>query len=295
MENKHQFGGNWTTKKLENIQKYLVAYTTIFKSNPKAKYFSTIYIDAFAGTGYRKPSGEDTDSVFLPIFSDLEVQSFYEGSVKLALNTKPRFDKYIFIEQDSDRFEELKKIKNEYSSFSKDILIKNEDANAYLKRICEKVDWKKFRAVIFLDPYGMQVNWDTITKISETKAIDMWLLFPLGVAINRLLRRDGMLSVKITNRLNNIFGSEDWKEVFYKEEEIESLFGKESHIIKVSDFTKISDYFVSRLKTIFAGIAENPLPLYNSRNNPLYLLCFAAANERGAKPAIKIANYILRS
>ncbi|MFZ2324622.1 MAG: three-Cys-motif partner protein TcmP [Ignavibacteriaceae bacterium] len=293
MSNQHQFGGNWTSKKLENIQKYLIQYTTIFKSNPKARYFKTIYIDAFAGTGYRKPSGEDTDSIFLPIFSDEEVQSFYEGSVKLALNITPKFDKYIFIEQDPDRYGELKKIKNEYSTFSKDIFIKNEDANKYLIRICEKVDWKKFRAVIFLDPYGMQVDWDTIQKIAETKAIDMWLLFPLGVAINRLLKKNGKLSVSITNRLNKIFGSEDWKEVFYKEEEIESLFGKENQIMKVGNFAKISDYFVSRLKTIFAGVAENPLPLYNSKNNPLYLLCFAATNEKGAKTAIKIANYIL--
>ncbi len=295
MGNQHQFGGSWTSKKLDNIQKYFVAYTTIFKSNPKAKFFKTIYIDAFAGTGYRKPSGEDTDSIFLPIFSDEEVQRFYEGSVKLALNTSPRFDKYVFIEQDPDRFEELKKIKNEYPDFSKDIFIKNEDANTYLNRICELVDWMKFRAVIFLDPYGMQVDWNTIKKIAETKAIDMWLLFPLGVAVNRLLRRDGRLSVNITNRLNKIFGSEDWKEVFYKEEEIDSLFGKENHIIKVGNFAKISNYFVKRLKTIFAGVADNPLPLYNSRNNPLYLLCFAAANEKGAKPAIKIANYILHS
>lgn len=291
----HQFGGNWTNKKLENVKKYLIAYTKIFKSNPRAKHFKTIYIDAFAGTGYRKPTGSETDSVFLPIFSEEDVQSFYEGSVKLALNIEPRFDKYIFIEQDTDRFSELEKIKNEYPLFSKDILIKKADANNYLQKICEKVDWRDFRAVIFLDPYGMQVEWNTIRKIAETKAIDMWLLFPLGVAVNRLLKRNGKLSPNITDKLNSLFGSDDWKNVFYREEEIVSLFGLENQKIKVSDFGKISDYFVSRLKTIFPGVAENPLPLYNSRNNPLYLLCFAAANERGAKPALNIANYILKN
>ncbi|MGI9165743.1 MAG: hypothetical protein ACR2G5_05060 [Pyrinomonadaceae bacterium] len=45
---------------------------------------------------------------------------------------------------------------------------------------------------------------------------------------------------------------------------------------------------------MFAGVAENPLPLFNSRNVPLYLLCFASGNSRGAKAAIKIAQDILR-
>jgi len=33
--------------------------------------------------------------------------------------------------------------------------------------------------------------------------------------------------------------------------------------------------------------------LRNSSNNPLYLLCFAAANERGKPTALRIANYLL--
>jgi hypothetical protein len=33
--------------------------------------------------------------------------------------------------------------------------------------------------------------------------------------------------------------------------------------------------------------------LRNSRNNPLYLLCFASGNPRGAKTAVKIAQDIL--
>jgi len=44
----------------------------------------------------------------------------------------------------------------------------------------------------------------------------------------------------------------------------------------------------------FAGVAENPLLLRNSKNNPLYLLCFASGNPRGAKTAIKIAQDILK-
>jgi len=34
--------------------------------------------------------------------------------------------------------------------------------------------------------------------------------------------------------------------------------------------------------------------LRNSLNNPLYLLCFAAGNDRGATIAVRIANHILK-
>jgi hypothetical protein len=45
---------------------------------------------------------------------------------------------------------------------------------------------------------------------------------------------------------------------------------------------------------VFKGVANNPLPLYNSKNNPLYLLCFAAGNPKGAPTAVKIAQDILK-
>ncbi len=41
--------------------------------------------------------------------------------------------------------------------------------------------------MVFLDPYGMQVEWSTIEALAATKAIDLWYLFPLGVGVARLL------------------------------------------------------------------------------------------------------------
>jgi hypothetical protein len=51
---------------------------------------------------------------------------------------------------------------------------------------------------------------------------------------------------------------------------------------------------VKRLKTIFTHVAENPLPLLNSSNCPLYLLCFAAGNLKGGPIAKRIAEHILK-
>lgn len=288
---KQEFGGSWTTEKLECVAKYLHAYSTIMSKQA----FRFAYIDAFAGTGYRtlKRTGAKEELMF-PELAEKETQNFLEGSARIALQVKPGFEKYIFIEKEQKRFDELNKLKTDFPDLANDIVLVNADANSYLTDLCLNYSWKKNRAVLFLDPYGMEVNWGTIEAIASTEAIDLWLLFPLGVAVNRLLRRDGKIDDSVMDKLNRFFGTSDWFKEFYQSKEKESLFGIQRTIEKVVDFDAISKYFVARLKTVFAAVADNPLQLYNSRNNPLYLLCFAVGNKKGAPPAIKIAQDILR-
>ena len=42
--------------------------------------------------------------------------------------------------------------------------------------------------MVFLDPFGMQVPWSTIEALAKTKAMELIINFPLGMAIQRLLR-----------------------------------------------------------------------------------------------------------
>ena len=78
---------------------------------------------------------------------------------------------------------------------------------------------------MFLNPYGMAVKWNTIEAIANTQAIDLWILFPLGMAVNRLLRKDAKINRTVRNTLNEFFGTEDWFKEFYKNDESPSLFG----------------------------------------------------------------------
>lgn len=286
------FGGDWTSEKLERVRKYLAAYVVALKRQG----FHLIYIDAFAGTGYRTLKRDENQSeLLLPDLAQPDSQHFANGSARIALEIQPRFNEYIFIEKDPARCSELESTKTEFPSAASDILVINADANAYLKQLCRETEWmrRRRRAVLFLDPFGMQVEWDTIVSIANTKAIDLWLLFPLGIGVNRLLRRDGNIDSAFRSRLDSIFGTTDWFDAFYQTYTAENLFGSGTQIRKVSDFHTIERYFVERLRTVFAGVADNPLPLYNSRNNPLYLLCFASSNPKGAPTAIHIAEHVL--
>jgi three-Cys-motif partner protein len=285
-----QFGGDWTEKKLECVKKYLAAYTKIL-SKTKFKY---AYIDAFAGTGYREIKDEEDGEALFPELTDAEPESFLAGSVINALGIDPPFDAYIFIERDPKKCAELDSmIKTQYKELYNRIKIKNTDANEYLMDIC-RLPWTQHRAVLFLDPFGMQVKWKTIEYIAKTKAIDMWLLFPLGIGVSRLLKNDGQIKDAWKNKLDEIFGTTDWYKEFYKISIEDSLFGEVEKINKEVDLEGISNFFIKRLKTILHKVSEKPVRLVNSKNNPLFLLCFAAGNPVGAKTAVKIADDLLK-
>lgn len=308
---KPNFGGNWTEEKLDRVQKYLQAYTTIMnnqKSESGKHIFDYAYIDAFAGTGFRVQKGKPTDEnqLILPELGDgnsieninrseekLATQDMFEfraGSAKRALQVDPPFKKYIFIEKNTKKAQELQKLKEEFPN--KTIQVVQEDANTYIQGICRK-NWNKHRAVMFLDPYGMQVYWDTIKAIANTKSIDLWYLFPL-MAVNRLLKKDGGIQDSHKDLLDRIFGTESWYDTFYETRGEATLFGDYSFTRKTADGKTIGQYFVERLRSVFSEVSEKPLILYNSCQSPLFLLCFASGNPKGSKTAIKIAKHILK-
>ena len=284
-----RYGGAWTQEKLEVLGRYLRAYTNALKNQ---KQFKRIYIDAFAGTGeVILPS---TDSEHQDMFSELldeETLDFLEGSARIALGTDPQFDKYVFIEKSPKRADKLKCLREEFPELSEKIVIKNRDANTYLQDVCGS--WPRdYRAVLFLDPFGMQVEWETIECIAATKAVDFWYLFPIG-AVSRLLVTDGVISDAWRKRLDVLFGEESWFDYFYESQNIPNLFEVRNEIKRTADFEAIKDYFLRRLNEVFIKVAPNALLLRNSKNSPIFLLCFAASNKNGAKIAVKIANHIL--
>ena len=185
----HRFGGTWTEEKLEQLGKYLAAYMKIFTQNPKAAWYRTIYVDAFAGTGYRTPPEIDRSTARL--FSrDEEAILFQKGSAVIALETEPSFDEYLFVDLASDHVRELELLKARYPDKARKVRIEQQEANQFLASWCKSTNWGKTRAVVFLDPYGGQVEWETIQAIAQTNAIDLWVLFPVGAVVNRLLIRN---------------------------------------------------------------------------------------------------------
>jgi hypothetical protein len=73
---------------------------------------------------------------------------------------------------DAKRCTELEGLKTEFPDLAANIRVEHGEANEELQKICAK-DWSAHRAVLFLDPYGMQVEWQAIEAVAKTKAIDL--------------------------------------------------------------------------------------------------------------------------
>ena len=292
-ESRQSFGGSWTELKLDLVASYLEAYSTALKN----KGFGKIYVDAFAGTGYREMHGEENETPALLQEAEDEAARIFAGSAKLSLQVAHPFDRYVFIEKSRKRMRELKSIQNEYPHLAMEFLA--DDANHAIPELCRTVDWRKNRAVFFLDPYGMAVDWETMKAIAQTEAIDVWMLFPDGIGVNRLLKqRLADIPASWCTKLDRIFGTAEWQNAFYKACPHRTLFDDpESGVQKISDpIQAITNFYQGRLETIFPKVAKNPRYLCNRCESPMFLLTFAVASRY--KPAqdlaMKLAQHILK-
>lgn len=286
--------GPWAKDKHDRLREYLVEYTKILRNQKWCRGF--YYIDAFAGAGkhaVRSTSSEqDLNQLLLGISdygqSQEEQKTYLKGSPQVALELEHPFDAYVFIEKNADRIESLKALEAEYGS-ERAIRIIQEDCNKYLLSSVvnnPKIDWNHHRAVVFLDPFGMQVPWSTLEALASTKAIEVFLNFPVGMAIQRLLLRD---QAKFTDqrrkKLDTYFGSTEWFPTLYKKEK--TLFGEETEKIEHSGKFLVK-WYRERLRKAF-GHASRAALICNTKRLHLYYLLLASPNKTG----VKIANHIL--
>ena len=173
MARRPSFGGDWTDEKLERVRKYLKAYVTIFHGNVRARFFRTSYVDAFAGAGYRV---EQDAKMSEPSFAELvepDATAFCTGSARVALEVDPPFDRYVFIDRDRRSTVHLDALKDEFPDKADRVEVHRAEANEFVRSWCRSVDPQHDRAVMFLDPYGMQVEWATIEAIARTRTVDL--------------------------------------------------------------------------------------------------------------------------
>ena len=217
--------------------------------------------------------------------SDEAVVEFLKGSPRVALDIANPFTSYMFVERDPERVAELKALKKDYAS-AREITITEGDANAAIKAwLAGNVDWRHHRAVVFLDPFGMQVPWSTIEALAQTRAIEVLVNFPLGMAIQRLLIKTGDIPKGWQISLDTFFGSPDWRELVY--EKSEGFFGPQLNKVSGSG-ARLLAWYRDRLRRIFGYVSTARL-IKNTRGNPLYYLIWAGPNATG----LKGAEYIL--
>jgi len=261
--------GRWSVEKLEMLSEYCHAYAVIMnaqkRSRPGKRAWLTgfYYIDAFAGPGIAESK-------------DPEVIEYLEGSPLRAVACSPAFDHLWFIDRNSRRLSALGQLLDEHGGLARSTLRRG-DSNRLLTEVISSLSGTE-RAIVFLDPYGLQVEWDTVRALASSRKADVFINFSL-MGVFRNLRLTGGPSPAIRERLATVMFSTDWIDRLYVQQ---SGFWSEPvlHRRQVTA-SEVCRHYRDDLTRIFPHVS-NAAIMTNSRGGPIYALVLASHMERAA-------------
>lgn len=277
----HEFGGAWTEIKLDAIERYLGFFTRVLSGQP----FNLHYVDAFAGSGTRTAIAVTGGLLEDAPIAHEKVE--LAGSVTRALAVEPGFQSYTFIEGNRARLQGLAAIQAEHPS--KMISLCPGETNQVLASLFSGKAWQpgtRNRAVVFLDPYGMNVMWETLTLLAQTRAADVWYLFPLEGVSRQLAGVIDRIDKHKSASLDRIFGTADWREDLYTTQVQYSLLDNlETTATRNVSKAQIEAYARGRLGTLFRYVSEPLQLLAEGRGQLFSLLCLS---NSASDPAINL-------
>jgi three-Cys-motif partner protein len=257
--------GRWSELKLEIVEKYGAAYRTAF-AGPKGRSLKKYYIDAFSGAGVHleKNTGRQI-----------------EGSPARALRVQPPFDRFYFIDMNPEKTAYLKKM----CGTRDDVDIITQDASLYLtKKLLPTIQFEKFnRALCLLDPYGLHLDWEVMHKAGQSRAVDMFLSFPvMDINRNAIWKNPEQVPQDGIDRMDRFWGDNSWRRAAYAVSPQYDLFSEPDRVKQ--DNSAIVTAFRERLKKVagFSFVPE-PLPMKNSNNAVIYYLFLASAKPVAEK------------
>ena len=293
------FGDNHTVQKLDVVQRYLQTYATALKYQP----FELLYIDACAGSGSSVPKAAfreekefrqtELEGLVSPV---ADTDELIVGSAVRALGVNPPFARYLFNDTKKSNVDSLRHtVEEQFPDLVDRVEFTRMDANEMLRGICSKYNWSATRAVVFLDPFGLQIDYETLQTLALTEAVDVWYLVPV-FAMYRQISGSGEINPDGGPRVDAALGTDHWRNVAVVEEEgLGSLFDqpqlKPKRAVDVAWFEAVAK---ERIGAAFGGrILQETMPL--GRNGiQEFSLMFAWANPREkAKLAAKLAKAVL--
>lgn len=271
-------GGSWTIKKLEKVTGYLERYQDVML---KQDWVETIYIDAFCGSGTYKLRG---------------ARDFTEGSAIRAIELNRPFAQYHFIEKSKKSLANLKGQVQQRNPLAKAHYHAG-DVNNLLPEIVRSLKSKQ-RAVVFADPYGMQLNWSTVESVARVPRCDFWLLVPTSALMRVATKNPKRRATTWDRRIDEFMGEKTWRSRWYSTTGQRHFFQSDEEVVRTITIDMIAHDFRSRLESVFpsGGVARNVLHLKDGRNHVLFTLMFACSNPslKAQRISIGIANWLMK-
>jgi three-Cys-motif partner protein len=296
-----EFGGSWSKSKLDCVEEYARSYLHVMQ---KQKWCTLDYVDAFAGRGRQTLKTGDADSTVTGAFFEDEsesedVDAFLVGSAIRALRASSgsvrAFDRFRFIDTNAASCRELdEQMKSEFPTLAASVNIVCKDANEELSTYIESIDWQKTRALVFLDPYGLQVSWSVIERLAATRACDVWYLFPLSGVV-RMMTKSGRIPAAWEAGLDRVFGTHEWRSEFYRPNPQQSMLPADDSLVRDASTDHVLRFLQARLAIPFAAVSNAGI-LRNSKGSPLFALVLGVSNpsENARNAALRIANHLVK-
>jgi three-Cys-motif partner protein len=274
--------GPWAKEKLDALERYLDYYTKVLKN----QRWRTIYVDAYAGAGraqLRVPVREAAP--LLEEEPEPELADLINGSPRVALDIANPFTRYVLIEPDPSRAAQLEALRAQYGDARHIDILRQNAVSGIQWLLNQNISRRNHRGVVFLDPFGADLDWAEIQALASTGVFEVVINFALNMAIQRMLPNNGEFQPGWRERLDAYFGTPAWYQAVYETQP--QLFGE--RVRKREDYrSNLLTLYQGRLKQAF-GLVAQPKLIRNTRGVPLYYLLWAGHNSKG----LKGANYIL--
>ena len=156
----------------EDKYRYVGMYAEMFATGMKNKWPRRLYLDLFSGPGYSRV--RDTGRVVL-------------GSPMIALSLPDPFDEYVFSDESPEALDALR-IRVAGLDQQLPVTYIPGDANVAVARIVTVVSATPSKSTLsfcFLDPYKLNIHFQTVERIAEGRAVDFLILLALYIDANR--------------------------------------------------------------------------------------------------------------
>jgi three-Cys-motif partner protein len=253
--------GYWSEVKLDIVREYAQAYSTILSAQEPIRRH--IYVDAFAGAGVHisRRTGE-----------------YVPGSPVNALNVRPPFSEYHFIDLDGDRADMLRQV----TKGEENVHVHHGDCNRILlSQVFPRARHKDYhRGLVLLDPYGIDLDWEVVAAAGSMRSIEIFLNFMImDMNMNVLWTNPDKVAPSQVARMNAFWGDDSWRRAAYR-----TTAGLFDAIEEKASNEAIAEAYRDRLARVAGfGFVPPPMPMRNSKGAIVYYLLFASPNKTGAK------------
>lgn len=254
--------GAWGEKKY----KLVGGYCDIFTTGMRYKWGKLVYIDLFSGSGYARI--KDTNKIV-------------KSSALISLSIPNKFDKYIFCEADEDKLNALKsRVKREFPNIDVEYVLgdSNENISKIVSIVPKHTDTQGILRFCFVDPFSLNLKFETIDKLSRVGKIDFLILLALLMDANRNFV---YYVEENSKKIDDFIGDTNWR-IPFKNGDVRS-----------EDFIKfLSDKYDVNMKNLgYVEPVDKHRVKIDNKNIPLYYLAFYSKNPRGNDFFKKVEKY----